>query len=426
MILLKLIAIILVAVMLLPIGLTASAQTGFANFVHEISYVQGQFEDVNPDDWFSGYVRYAYNFGLIKGRGETAFAPHGMLTLGEAVALAARLRSIYHTGHADFPPSEPFYAVYAEYALENGIIAEHGNYGAFVTRTHFASIIFNSLPEEFFVVVNEIPPFGIVDVSYSADTNSIYALYRAGVLSGSDRFGTFLGSTHISRAEVSAILVRVVDRSSRIEMTLPSSLPVEELFIRSSSAAFMIETFGIDNESIRTGSGFFIDESGLAVTALHVLDNAHSATIELFSGEIYPILGIRAINEEFNLAIIQVDSEKNGWSYLTLADSDTIEVGNTVFAIGSPHSLINSISEGIVAFSSRTFDEESMIQFTAPISFGSGGGPILNALGQVVGVASSSFTHGQNINLAIPVNLVRNLVPGEIMTFEEYWNMKDA
>ncbi|MCL2202296.1 MAG: S1C family serine protease, partial [Oscillospiraceae bacterium] len=170
----------------------------------------------------------------------------------------------------------------------------------------------------------------------------------------------------------------------------------------------------------RTGSGFFINNSGLAVTALHVFGAAKSATITTFDGEVFDIAGIRAVNEEFNLAIIEIDSDKTDWSYLILADSDAITVGSTVFAIGSPRELINSITEGIVAHTGRELDTETMIQFTAPISFGSGGGPVLNTLGQVIGVASSSFTYGQNLNLAIPVNLIKELTLGPLVSFEEY------
>lgn len=388
-----------------------AAPSGFENFTYSDNYTDGQFLDVGADDWFTPYVRDAVNFGFMRGRSINSFDPGGLLTLGETVALASRLSSIYRTGSADFEVTVPFYTPYVEYALANGIIRAHGNFSAVVTRFDFAAIMRNALPDEAFAQINSIPEFGIIDVPSDTEAGrAVYALYRAGILTGFDRFGSFQGAGVLTRAEASAIIVRMADPAARVTLTLPTEIPVEELFVRSTNAIFMIETFDENNRSIRTGSGFFINEDGLAVTALHVVDGSASANIKLYNGSTYKVLGIHAYNHEFNLAVIEIDSGKSVRNYLTLADSDMIEVGNTVFAIGSPRSLINSISEGIIAHVGREFNEDTMIQFTAPISFGSGGGPILNTLGQVVGVASSSFTYGQNLNLAIPINLVKELI----------------
>jgi S1-C subfamily serine protease len=134
---------------------------------------------------------------------------------------------------------------------------------------------------------------------------------------------------------------------------------------------------------------------------------------------VYPVRGVYAISIEHNLTIFSIDSDESGWSYLNLADSDLIEVGSTVYAIGSPRALLNTISEGIVSHSNREVGWDTLIQFTAPISFGSGGSPLLNTLGQVIGVASSSFVEGQNLNLAVPINLISELEPGELVTLEK-------
>jgi len=129
--------------------------------------------------------------------------------------------------------------------------------------------------------------------------------------------------------------------------------------------------------------------------------------------------GVHAISEEYNLIVFSVDSNRNDFCYLHLADSDLIQVGNTVYALGSPRGLHNTISEGIISFSSREVDADTLIQFTAPISFGSGGSPLLNTLGQVVGVAASSFTYGQNLNLAVPVNNIKTLSYGPLIPLSD-------
>ena len=190
-------------------------------------------------------------------------------------------------------------------------------------------------------------------------------------------------------------------------------IPAEIIFRQSADAVFLLETFDSKGESIRTGSGFFISEDGLAATNLHVLDEAASATITLYNGEVYPVRGVNAKSEEHNLAIISIDSDAGGWDYLPLGNSDRVEVGNSVYTIGSPLGLINTMTAGIVSNTKRDVDGNILIQFTAPISFGSGGTALLDTLGRVVGVASSSFSYGQNLNLAVPVNHLKAMKAGE-------------
>ena len=400
-------------ILLLSASVLAASTDGFANFTDSGSYTAGQFRDVNANDWFAPYVEGAYNYGFFQGKSIDTFEPGGLLTLGEAVTLAARLMSIYQTGSAVFPESTPFYSVYADYALSNGIIDGHGDYSAEVTRSRFAELMFRALPAEAFPEVNAISDYAICDVTPDASYGSaVYTLYRAGVLSGSDRFGTFFPDSDITRAEACAVMVRLANPALRQRVALPSAIPAELIFTRSTDAVFLIETFDEFDDSIRTGSGFFISDSGYAVTNLHIFENAARAEITLSCGDVYPIRGAYAVSEENNLVIIAIDSDAGGWSYLNLADSDLIEVGNTVYALGSPLALINTITEGVVSSKSRELDGQVFIQFSAPISFGSAGSPVLNSLGQVIGVASSSFSYGQNLNLAVPVNFIKELTPG--------------
>ena len=397
----------------------SASQPGLGNFTYSDIYSAGQFGDVRGTEWFAQYVEDAVNYGFFQGRSGSAFSPGGLLTFGEAVTLAARLRSIYYTGAADFPASKPFYTVYADYALNNKIIESAGNYSAPATRLQFAELIFRALPPEVFTEINVIPDYCICDVmSGTAFGEAVYALYRSGILTGSDRYGTFYPYSNITRAEACAVAVRLADPGFREITVLPEQLPAEVIYERSTDAVVMIETFGVDDKSIRTGSGFFISESGYIVTNLHVIENAARAAVTLYNGSVYPVRGVHATSEKYNLAILSIDSDTGGWSYLNLGDSDLIEEGNPVYSIGSPRELINTMSEGIISTTSRIVSGETLIQFTAPISFGSGGSPLLNKLGQVIGVASSSFSYGQNLNLAVPVNRVKELKPGKLVTLE--------
>ncbi|MCL2408931.1 MAG: trypsin-like peptidase domain-containing protein [Oscillospiraceae bacterium] len=408
----KAIISILVVAVLLSQSITVSA-SGLGNFRNSEDFTTGRFRDVGETDWFAGYVESAYNHGLVRGRGEETFAPGGLLTLGEAVALAVRMRNVYKTGASDFPAGDgSFYAVYAEYALDNEIIIYGKNFSAPATRAQFAELIYNALPGEVFGGINEIAYFGIPDVvPGSSFAPAVYALFRAGIVAGSDRFGTFFPHSQITRAEAAAIMTRTITPGERVNASLPHQIPANAIFERSADAVIMIEMFNALGEPTRTGSGFFISGAGLAVTNLHVVELAENAIATLNNGKRFPVSGVKARCRENNLAIILIDTG-DAVSYLSLADSDSVETGDQVFTIGSPEGLFNSITEGIISNTSREIGGNIYFQFTAAISFGSGGSPLLNGLGQVIGVASSSMAGGQSLNLAVPGNLIRELEPG--------------
>jgi len=405
---LSILAVILMAALSVP-----ALAAGFANFTSSGDYLPGRFGDVSESDWFAQYVESAYNFGLIRGRDGGVFDPQGMLSLGEALTLAVRLRSVYHAGCAEFAESAPFYSVYAEYALRHNIIGARYDFSVPATRAQFAQFIYNALPLEALGAINRVDNIPDV-VPGSSFSDAVFTLYRAGVLRGSDRYGTFFPEAPLTRAEAAAIMSRLANPAVRINFTLTARMSAEVIYQRSRDAVFMLETFDSRGEYIRTGSGFFICETGLAVTILHTLDFASNAIVTLSSGLSYPVRGLYAFCHERNLAIIGIDFDYAAWPYLTLADSDAVAAGDPVYALGSPHALQGTITKGIVSSVGREVGGQSFIQFTAPISFGSGGGPLLNGLGQVVGVASISFPSGQNLNMAVPSNLI-----GEL-EFEEY------
>jgi len=373
----------------------------------------GRFRDVSGTEWFAPYVESAYNFGLIRGRDSGVFDPDGMLTLGEAVTLAVRLRNVY-LDNTEFAASTPFYAVYADYALRHDIISTLDDFSAPATRAQFVQLIYNALPPDALSPINNVP--SIPDaIPSSPFGDAVFALYRAGVLRGSDRYGTFFPASPLTRAEAAAIMTRLAEPTARVTFTLPAQMSAETIFQRSRDAVFMLETFDEYGEYIRTASGFFICDTGLAVTVLHTLGSASNAIITLSDGLTLPVRGVYAFCFERNLAIIGIDAYDAGFSYLNLANSDAINAGDLVYALGSPHALLSTITEGIVSSASREVGGQNFVQFTAPISFGSGGGPILNVLGQVIGVASISFPGGQNLNMAIPANLIGELELEEYM-----------
>jgi hypothetical protein len=154
------------------------------------------------------------------------------------------------------------------------------------------------------------------------------------------------------------------------------------------------------------GSGFIIPK-GYIVTNFHVVEGASSGFIKRAGDRTkYRITGIVEKNEAVDLVILAVDGMPE--EGVKLSDRKSIEVGETVFALGNPRGLEGTFSQGIVS-SVRELDDLSLLQITAPISPGSSGGPIADEKGEVVGVAVATFRGGQNLNFAIPAKYVKNL-----------------
>ena len=167
------------------------------------------------------------------------------------------------------------------------------------------------------------------------------------------------------------------------------------------------------------GSGFFV-APGLVATNFHVIAGQTYGNAYLLSKNLhYAIVGVVASDEERDLAILKVRAFDT--PLLALGDSGNIEVGETVYAAGSPKRQIDTISDGIVSrirpfetvpLSNGQMIRAKRIQITAPISRGSSGGPLLNRNGKVIGINHAGFNSpdAQNINAAIPVNYLKELI----------------
>jgi V8-like Glu-specific endopeptidase len=159
---------------------------------------------------------------------------------------------------------------------------------------------------------------------------------------------------------------------------------------------------------IAQGSGFLISKDGRIVTNYHVIKSGNSAVIKLPDGAAFPVEGVLVSDKHRDVAIIKAHG--SDFRALALGDSDRLQVGEGVVAIGSPLSLESTVSNGIVS-GIRTVEEEGgkLLQITAPISPGSSGGPLFNMAGEVVGITTSHLVGGENLNFAIPINDVKSL-----------------
>lgn len=160
---------------------------------------------------------------------------------------------------------------------------------------------------------------------------------------------------------------------------------------------------------VAQGSGFLISKDGQVVTNYHVIKNGSSAVIKFPGGAFFLVDGVLASDKDRDVAIIKAHG--NDFRALTLGNSDLLQVGEEVVAIGSPLSLESTVSNGIVS-AIRTVEDEgsNFLQITVPISPGSSGGPLFNMSGKVVGITTSHIKGGENLNFAIPINDVKPML----------------
>lgn len=163
------------------------------------------------------------------------------------------------------------------------------------------------------------------------------------------------------------------------------------------------------------GSGFIIDNKGTILTNYHVVNNAQKVSVTLSDGKSYDAKVIGK-DEKTDIAVIKIDAGRD-LPAVALGDSDRLEVGEWVMAIGNPFGLDHTVTSGIVSAKGRQIGAgpyDNFIQTDASINPGNSGGPLLNLRGEVVGINTAIFSQsGGNIGIgfAIPTNSVKDLLP---------------
>lgn len=179
-------------------------------------------------------------------------------------------------------------------------------------------------------------------------------------------------------------------------------LSAKNIYSRYNDAVFMIFTKGLDG--ISQGSGFFIGKNGLAISNYHVFDGAISGReqVKLMNGGTYSVKEIIGFDKEKDYIIFRV--EGNGFSYIPITMRG-YEIGDEVYAIGSPRGMQNTLSNGLV---SQKWDDVKF-QISVPIDHGSSGGVLINQYGEVIGITSGGRddTHA-NLNYATDIRVIFN------------------
>ncbi len=171
--------------------------------------------------------------------------------------------------------------------------------------------------------------------------------------------------------------------------------------------------FGMTSSGSVSGSGFVISEDGYIMTNYHVIQDAQQGGYDInvifYDGTSY-VASVVGFDSDNDVAVLKIDAD--GLTPASLGNSDSLTVGDTVFAVGNPlGELAYTMTSGIVSATDRviTTDESTsinMFQFDAAVNSGNSGGPVYNTFGQVVGVVTAKYssTGVEGLGFAIPIN----------------------
>ena len=171
----------------------------------------------------------------------------------------------------------------------------------------------------------------------------------------------------------------------------------------------VVTILGLD-DNLKTspaGTGFFVSKNNIIITNNHVINELKNIIIKTHDGKTWPVTRTIMKDQELDIALLQVSTEGVKYPYLKFSDKIP-NIGKSVFVLGSPLGLDQTVSNGIVS-AVRYIPQRNnkqLIQITAPISPGSSGSPVVTNDSLVVGIATMQFTIGQNLNFAIPNLLI--------------------
>lgn len=217
--------------------------------------------------------------------------------------------------------------------------------------------------------------------------------------------------------------IQLMPAPSRKEMPAPSAPTRKGIpeIAKGANGAILTIVIANNDKPIAQGTGFLVSQDGVIVTNYHVIANGNTAFVKFFDGTALPVDGVLAADKVRDLAIVKIHGKN--FPALTLGNSDRVQIGEDVVAIGSPLGLERTVSNGILSGVRK--DEEAggkFLQITAPITHGSSGGPLFNMMGEVVGITTLGFEGAGNLNFAIPINDAKNLLHNQSATLQNLPN----
>ena len=236
----------------------------------------------------------------------------------------------------------------------------------------------------------------VVDLGYT-----VLVIPRAAV--------TGVAKATVSGASANVVAVPAVGQFYAATTKAATARDVSSLVKQIGEAVVQVKTPG------GLGSGFFLNEDGYLLTNFHVIEGETEISVEVYqqkneqlSRETYKQVKIIAINKFQDLALLHIeDKGAPKFKAVTLGSSDALNVGDGVFAIGSPLGLERTVTQGILSTKTRQMEGQLYLQTSTQINPGNSGGPLFNLAGEVVGVTNMKITFGEGLGFAIPVELVK-------------------
>ena len=160
----------------------------------------------------------------------------------------------------------------------------------------------------------------------------------------------------------------------------------------------------------RVGTGFVVRQTGEILTNLHLVEDAKTVTVKLKNEDVYDEVVLLESDPRRDIALIKV----RAWNLpvVRLGNSDPVQVGERVVAIGNPRGLEQTVTDGLISAIRDTGKGYKLFQMSVPISTGSSGGPLFNMAGEAIGITAAYLEGGQNLNFAIPINYGLALLQG--------------
>lgn len=276
----KFISLLIVLAVAAALAVPAFAAAGMANFRPTKTYA-GEFTDLPAEEWYYSNVVNAYEYGFMIGSGDS-FSPLGSLKVCEAIVIADRVYSLYHTGETvSLEAAEPWYTPYVDYAVEKGLIKENDftDYEAEITRAQAAYVLTNALPTKEFKAINDVASVPDVDSENDPYAESILSFYKSGILKGVDEFGNYMPDATIDRSQTCAIISRITVPENRLSFVL------NEKYALGNDAYFIYET-GLEEKQQSDALVWSDSKKTLAVSFMEAYSDSYkNMPITLFTAD---------------------------------------------------------------------------------------------------------------------------------------------
>ena len=227
-------------------------------------------------------------------------------------------------------------------------------------------------------------------------------------------------SVNVSGRTVSQVALKTVDGKTAMSDAEVYAANVNSVVSINVTGTNSNNFFGQPVQTASSGSGFILTTDGYIVTNYHVVEDAQTVKVTLYNGDEYDAQYVGG-DEDYDIAVIKI--EASGLQAVTLGDSDTLNVGDHVLAIGNPlGELTFTFTGGYVSAKDRSVTMSdgtvmNMLQTDTAINSGNSGGPLFNEYGQVIGIVSAKLSSSSNseasvegLGFAIPINDVKDMV----------------